>query len=437
MAAMLRTAGRPSHWTEEIIAQELSSALPDDWIVVRSASFIDSKGSSHDLDVTVIGPPGVVLIEVKSWLGKIECRAGAPWLRNCTSESSWTEFPNPVSSIITKQERFHSHLFEKRGLSHASVFGVVAFHGRDFELLGAKEVRRNAYPAAKLAKLILERRLVHRIHNIRQLTMSESQTIADLLRAPSSGIPYVQGYEIRKAVEWNDGTGNVIFPAVEIISGEERRIVFTPGLLDAAEGGTARREAVALSLINNPQVVRYFHAFRDVDYDDALVTVTEPLPSACLADYLPPQGPLDSQTSREWLRLAFVGLEACHARGVIHRKISPSSIRVVGNRGPVIADFDMARVPNVPTIVDRAIVRDRFVAPELASSTSAASPGSDLFSMAAVFSALAGAPQDGGASEETALKRAYGDRAGQVLSRCLSAVPAGRPSAARELLAAL
>lgn len=434
MCAMFCPGGRPIHPSEDIFAKNLAKLLPDDFIVVPNA-MVDHNRATYDLDCIVIGPPGVVVIELKSWKGPIEVQAGQSWLRYLNGE--WVTVPSPLELANFKQRHFYS-LLKDATMRHVSVVGIVALFGDRYQLKGRREARRLVVPASRVAEGILARKFVYNAEHIRATTLAERLRIRDMIASkPATGGPTTQSYVAAQLLDSNEQEGWFEFAGSEKLTGSPVRIRIWPTSLEIGDRSPALREARALSLVNCPQVIRYFCICRDYDHDDSMLTVTEDLPPTCLQNFLPPAEPPSRDLLRAWLRLAFVGIDACHDHGIVHRNISPRSLRIVEGRGPVITDFHLARVPGVPTIGQIPYLPTSFVAPEIASSLAHASPRSDLYSMAAVFAALVGVKGDETPDmRRRVLRDSYGGKIGEVLADYLNEDPSSRPESAKALLAA-
>jgi hypothetical protein len=430
---MYRPGGSPIHPSEDIFSREIAKQLPEDFIVVPNAT-LETGRADFDLDSTIIGPPGVVIVELKTWKGAIDVQPGRTWRRYVNSE--WKSVRSPLLSLQHKQRRFHTLLFDL-GLKHVSVLGVVALFGDRYQLQGRRELRRHVLPASRVAEAILARKLVFHLPNVRATTGSERLKIADLIASrPASGSPSLQGYDTGEMLDSNAKEGWFEYAGIETVTGRRVRIRIWPTKLQTADGGPALREARALSLVHSAQVIRYFCTCPDYDHDDTLITVTEDLPPTCLEGFLSPRDRPARDVARHWLRLAFVGLDACHAHGIVHRNVNPRSVRIVDRRGPVLTEFHRARVPGFATIGLTSCPPTPFVPPEFEGTLAPASERSDLYSMAAVFASLVGASAEQGIdARRRVLREEFGDRPGDVLNDYLAKDPSARPDSARALLA--
>lgn len=123
-----------------------------------------------------------------------------------------------------------------------------------------------------------------------------------------------------------------------------------------------------------------------------------------------------------------------HAAGVVHGDLSPGSVLFTAGGRPMIGDLGVARLLGEGRVpVD---VTSGFAAPELVAGADP-SPGADTYAMAAIgWFCLTGAPPDPAAGREaltalTVLRPETPPRLAALLTACLSAEPAVRPSAAQ------
>src|SRR5919108_12104 len=102
------------------------------------------------------------------------------------------------------------------------------------------------------------------------------------------------------------------------------KIIRSGSLADAEARKRFRKEALALSKLNHPNIATV-HDFDRQDETDFLVM--EHIEGAALAEKLA-HGPLpEKEVLRLGLQLA-EGLAAAHAQGVLHRDLKPANVRV-------------------------------------------------------------------------------------------------------------
>ena len=121
------------------------------------------------------------------------------------------------------------------------------------------------------------------------------------------------------------------------------KILFDDGSADAEIRKRIRREALALSKINHPNIATVF----DVDTREGVDFLVMELVTGSTLHEKVQVGPLPAgQTARFGLQMA-EGLAAAHARGVAHRDLKPTNIRVTSEGLLKILDFGLAKSPGV------------------------------------------------------------------------------------------
>jgi eukaryotic-like serine/threonine-protein kinase len=165
-------------------------------------------------------------------------------------------------------------------------------------------------------------------------------------------------------------------------------------LADEAARRRFRKEALALSQLNHPNVATV-HDFETRDGVDCLVM--EFVPGVALDRRIAEDGPLEE---REVLRIglqAAAGLEAAHARGVIHRDFKPHNLVVTPDGRVKVLDFGLARSLRSDAVPAIAITRTEaagavgtlaYLAPEVLGGEPA-SERSDLYSLGVVLYEMA------------------------------------------------
>ncbi|MGK7956787.1 MAG: nuclease-related domain-containing protein [Crocosphaera sp.] len=90
----------------ENLVSMLAMSLPDHWIMVKNALIPTTRGKLTEIDVLLIGEPGVFLIEVKTWKGSWTAyrdnwkrREGRKWI--------------PTENSPTQQSLYHQKMFSQ------------------------------------------------------------------------------------------------------------------------------------------------------------------------------------------------------------------------------------------------------------------------------------------------------------------------------------
>jgi len=151
-----------------------------------------------------------------------------------------------------------------------------------------------------------------------------------LVAARSGSCEIAGNYRLERLLE-DDATGET-FEATRINSSEP----FIVRLFGGDSFGAAQidresilREMRAAATINHPNVNRVFES--GVLENGEFCSVSEPVDEKNLRDYLRSAGSLSEVEAVTIARQAAEGLEAVHRAGVVHRRISPSSIALASD----------------------------------------------------------------------------------------------------------
>lgn len=138
------------------------------------------------------------------------------------------------------------------------------------------------------------------------------------------------------------------------------------------------QEARALARVDHPAVVRVYDAG---EFDGKLYLASEFLTGPDFHTLVSESGELSWERTKDVARVLLEGLRAIHAAGIVHRDIKPSNI-VLGDKGPKLADFGLARLIDNPqgTRSDTFVGTPAYIAPEILQGEQA-TPRSDLFAL--------------------------------------------------------
>jgi serine/threonine protein kinase len=169
-----------------------------------------------------------------------------------------------------------------------------------------------------------------------------------------------------------------------------KRIGMVPG------GGSpdlerAEREGRLAARLNHPHVVAVFDLVHE---GDERWLVMEYVPGVTLGELVRRDGALTPDQAAPLLRQAAEGLAAAHSAGIVHRDVKPSNILVTSDGQVKLSDFGIARAEADASLTQTGLVTGSpaYLAPEVASGSSA-TDASDVWSLGAtLFHALAGHP---------------------------------------------
>jgi eukaryotic-like serine/threonine-protein kinase len=204
--------------------------------------------------------------------------------------------------------------------------------------------------------------------------------------------------------------------------------------------GMFRAEAVTLSSLDNPHVVRLYEY---VEGPAGAAIVMELVNGVSLQQILASRGKTTPEAALVVLYGSLLGLAAAHARGVVHRDYKPANVLVNGSGASKLADFGIAgragaRGPAAGTL--------RYAPPEQFDG-SPASPAGDVYAATATFyECVAGHPPfDGQTTEDLLRKHRSADvpldpvpeKLRPLVARGMAKDPRSRPADAAALAAEL
>jgi eukaryotic-like serine/threonine-protein kinase len=153
----------------------------------------------------------------------------------------------------------------------------------------------------------------------------------------------------------------------------------------------AEREARLAARLNHPHVVAVFDLVED---DGQHWLVMEYVEGVNLAELVRRDGALSPDEAAPLLRQAADALAAAHEAGIVHRDVKPSNILVTADGQVKLSDFGIARAEADASLTQTGLVTGSpaYLAPEIASG-STATAAADVWSLGATaYHALAGRP---------------------------------------------
>jgi len=263
----------------------------------------------------------------------------------------------------------------------------------------------------------------------------------------AAGTVINNNYRIQTALK-SGGMGEV-YRGVEVGTEDPVAIkAIRPDLIrDAQASDMFRREARTLRLLHDDAIVRYYNYVHDRDLDRYFL-VMEFIDGIPLSDHIRQYGALPVDAGRTLLTRLAKGLAKAHAKGVVHRDLSPDNVMLASGiiSEARLIDFGIAKSQTIAegTIAGQFAGKFKYVAPEqLGHFGGEMGPAVDIYGLALLMAAaLRGKPLDMGGSivEAVEARRSIPDLSQvpaefrPLLSHMLEPDPKQRPGTMRDVL---
>lgn len=382
--------GAPVNDAERLAIAHLRDHLPGSYLVFHNFE-IRRDGTIFEVDIAVLTPHALYLVDVKGTRGLIDVY-GAKW---------YPEGRQPFSSPLLKL-RGHARTVKgiltgsqpgNRDLDQVYVDAAVVLTAPDAHLVDQGRV--DVDHVTTLAKAAAFFQNASRIpgkfeKNITRLHAMVRSALLGVARARSG--PLVLGdWEVVERLGASDTFTE--YRAINVFAGKRGgtallRVYQADPYLDAE--ARARQKArisngfVALNRLPGHPLIAGAKSFTALEGEDRYVLVTEDVAGQALRLHI--DKPHLALTLDQKLRVARELLEAlafCHAREVVHRDLSPSTL-LLGSDGHIrLTGFDHARAGTDRSFTIAADIVDRvdphYAAPETWKEPAHASPASDVF----------------------------------------------------------
>ncbi|HVG93280.1 MAG TPA: serine/threonine-protein kinase, partial [Planctomycetota bacterium] len=152
-------------------------------------------------------------------------------------------------------------------------------------------------------------------------------------------------------------------------------------------------EARALARLDHPNLVKVYDVLVE---GDTHCIVMEFLEGESVLDYVMREGRLETETALRVVRHSAAGLQAAHARGLIHRDVKPQNLVILEDGSVRLVDFGLATAGDDPGA--GRIGTPHYMAPEVCEAR-AAEPASDVYGLGiTLYHLLVGQPPHAGKS---------------------------------------
>ncbi|WAX81860.1 methylation-associated defense system protein kinase MAD6 [Streptomyces sp. KMM 9044] len=455
--------GEPVNDAERMVLRHLRDHAPDDWTVVSNFELSYGRGRQvFEVDLAILTDHVCLLADTKGAHGRIEVR-GARWY---LSRGSY--FPSPVRKSREHAKVLGRLLRRSRSGAALSVWcdplvilpfddsvlrdpaGLDEPHTvrlRDLVPFLAQYRPAAGHPVPDIAGrhddivrvLLAEARTPAGPRTFGRYEVEETLAETDPSAPADPYDPYenVSVYRVRRQGQAGAGTYLLQVHGVDPLLPEAE--------LDAAFARISTPMQALGRLKASEHIVACVDDF-PVDDQAGYAVVLEDVRADALRVRLTDQSsPLGADARRRVMSGVLAGLAHAHAKGVVHRGLTPDAVLVDRDGDAMLTGFDLA-YPGQPrgpllTVRQTALTRHDavYLAPEVAGDADAFSPASDMYAAGALFHELyTGEPPDPEGDTAAALGEVPGldSGVGSLVAALLDPDPRRRPQArdALELL---
>ena len=380
--------GQPVNDAERIAIAHLRDRLPDSYLLLHNFE-IERQGERFEIDVALLGPHALYLIDVKGTRGLIDVH-GARWY-----PEGRQPYPSPLAKL-----RGHAKVVKglitsahpgRPELDGIYVAAVVLLTAPDAHLVDPADLDAKSVVKLKDAERFFKdstgipagrNKSIGGFHALIRHALN-------LKAKPTSGRPVYGHWQVVERLGATDyytesraqntfagGTARVRVYKADPYQPEPQRV---------AEANRIQNAYKALAeLPLHPNIVSARDFFEAED-DQAYVLILDDAPGQALTIHMArPQMALTIDQKWRVAKDLLAALSHAHRKGVIHRNLTPSAL-IVGQDGTTrLTDFDFAKPARERSMTIAADIVDlvevAYVAPEAYREPSAAVAASDIFS---------------------------------------------------------
>ncbi|HOA62129.1 MAG: protein kinase [Verrucomicrobia bacterium] len=392
--------GQPANDPEREAIGYLRDHLPGDYRVIHNFELRSDDGQWFEIDVAVVAPHAVYLVDVKSTYGEIHV-AGGKW-----HPEGRPPFASPLAKLRQHTRQLHGVLSAAAAPPHAAlrhvwVEAVVLLTAPDAVLRDPEgRDRDNTWKLAGCERSFTDASLLPQRTPPPAPTAPHLGHILSTLTGkarPQQGLPLLgRSWQCEERLTGNDFYTE--YRARNAYASSPERVIVRVYRADPylpAEERAAQRERIAnayqaLTRLPPHPAIPAARDFFPTERDDAYVLVLNDAPGSSLRVHLTKPGlQLTMDQKLRVTRDLLSALVHCHASGVLHRAISPATV-VVGRDGQTrLLDFDFARPgpPRERTLAHEIpeVVEPAYLAPELKDDALKSSAASDVYAAGATL----------------------------------------------------
>ena len=404
--------GPPVNDAERRVIAHLRDHGPSDWTVLHSLEIPDSRGRLFEVDLVVVTPHMIYVIDVKGTFGRIDVQ-GSRWM-----PAGRSPFHTPLPKLRENAKRLKGLLEDAhRELSRVYVDAVVVLPAPDARLVDHNKPQRDAASTVNLPHLITLLSDVSRVpsgaFSVDADIARHHETIVEEIKAighvPSGPLQFGNWLVIDTLsetihAEGIDVVGEYRAKNANAVqgSGTVRLVVRQADLYAPTAEREKRQKQIGIAyealgkLPPHPSIVGVRDFFPDPE-DRGFVTVYDDIPGHALRLHLgeKPIEPLTRDRKLLILRQVLAGLALAQSRKVVHRALSPASILLTQDGRAMITGFDYAKTAQMrahTVALDAHSAADQaYLAPEALADPTKMNDKADIYALGVIgFEMLTG-----------------------------------------------
>lgn len=394
MRVTIFSCGQPANQSEVKTVEHLKNRLQsapgeDEWILLPHLAFsVRHQLQADDIDLVVIGPPGVRVIEVKHWTSQ--------WV-----ESHADRVEQEADKVTMKARKIGTTLRKRyRDLPRVDGALLLTEESSKVKKIAGKVVRGVPFHPLNDWKAAIGFHLPHVLSPQWVKVLSQALAPKSMVAVDGS-LRRLAGYVNLELRTPKDERFHRVYKGIH--SARQDRVVLHLYDLSASDDrnaeAKAQREFEALHRLQlHPWAPRMLDSYQDAPgYAGEMFFFTVVDPAAPSIAERVSDSAWDTVSRLAYARSAVRALADLHQGGtaedpMIHRNISPNTLLVKHDSSAIVTGFDRSKIPSEGSVASSGMPGggwDATVAPEVrAQGLSAADHRSDIYSLSVSLSAL-------------------------------------------------